>query len=728
MLAKFGIIIATLMVAITLAYAPVRAQFSQPGSAPSAATVSSIASNPSTGTITTIGSTVTFTVNFNVPVTVTGSPQLNLATSTVASHAVYQSGSGSTALNFLYTVQLNAAENPVATTASAICTTSCGGATITNSGFTSILLGANSKAFGIALAPSSTSANGTVIAAPNPTTPIIDSTGVQWTTTGTVGTICTTPNCLVANGTVVGGASITQIAYVNNVVWQENAAGNWYSASYSGSTWTTPAGPSTQSPLPSTNGTLITTAATITNGVNAPAIVDSLYNDFTITSGAQAAVNGTTITAKTSVTAVCYVTGTVYVFSTPDWYPVATINGASTTFGSGSTTPPASGCGSGSQVAIGIAGAVVLSSNQTGASGYVCGPSGGTGGCTYAITGFPAWDAEVDQLAALMGRRMGVTYTSMNVGGNAASTWEGSAQQKLGTATNGAGNNLYSITLDSRTSPSSGAIPEVSWPMGESGDSTFSDLAPANIVSSGDAAIIDNVLGQFKTAGYPTLYLRLGWEMNGDWQPWSVTSAKGNAAAFKLAWQGFYTEAHRYAAANGMTVYVVFCPNNAGPSWNGDIALSTWVPSSAYIDIYSIDDYGGNGTTPTSAVDGFNYSMQQMIAYAKAAGKPIAGSEIGGLDATWSASYVSALVGAGVPISHWIFWDSDTAGSIADGEGSWSNPTDDNCTTSGTTTSASGGTNPCGANTPPANPTNPSYAYYWWQGFNSINGTISGNQ
>ncbi|MBO3700895.1 S-layer family protein, partial [Roseivirga sp. E12] len=66
-------------------------------------TVTSLAV-PADGTYTT-GQNLDFTVNFDEAVTVTGSPQLSLTVGSATKQAVYQSGSGSTALLFRYTAQ-----------------------------------------------------------------------------------------------------------------------------------------------------------------------------------------------------------------------------------------------------------------------------------------------------------------------------------------------------------------------------------------------------------------------------------------------------------------------------------------------------------------------------------------------------------------------------------------------------------------------------------------------
>ncbi|MCX6954812.1 MAG: Ig-like domain-containing protein [Verrucomicrobia bacterium] len=85
---------ALLIAGLALAASPLRAV---------GPTVSSV-TPPANGTYLT-GQTVSFTVNFNLAITVTGTPQLSLAIGGTARTANYVSGSGTTALVFSYTVQ-----------------------------------------------------------------------------------------------------------------------------------------------------------------------------------------------------------------------------------------------------------------------------------------------------------------------------------------------------------------------------------------------------------------------------------------------------------------------------------------------------------------------------------------------------------------------------------------------------------------------------------------------
>jgi hypothetical protein len=102
-----------------------------------------------------------------------------------------------------------------------------------------------------------------------------------------------------------------------------------------------------------------------------------------------------------------------------------------------------------------------------------------------------------------------------------------------------------------------------------------------------------------------TLLLRWGWEMNGDWFPWSGASNGGGStgqAKFRQAWIHTWTIFHQAGATN---VKWVWCPNNGNYPYRG------FYPGDRYVDWVGVDGYnwGGNdwqsmGQILTSGVGG----------------------------------------------------------------------------------------------------------------------------
>nr|WP_294527671.1 cellulase family glycosylhydrolase [uncultured Rhodopila sp.] len=149
------------------------------------------------------------------------------------------------------------------------------------------------------------SANDTVVLAGS-SAAITDAAGNTWTLAGGV---------VNENGAAAGlSAGVTEIAYVNGTVWQENASALWWS--WTGTAWSTGSG-TTTSPLPapppvtppapvaSPNDTMVLAGSTA-------AITDASGNKWTITSTGQVAVNGVADTTTANVTELAYVNKVIW--------------------------------------------------------------------------------------------------------------------------------------------------------------------------------------------------------------------------------------------------------------------------------------------------------------------------------------------------------------------------------------------------------------------------------
>jgi Glycosyl hydrolase family 26 len=122
----------------------------------------------------------------------------------------------------------------------------------------------------------------------------------------------------------------------------------------------------------------------------------------------------------------------------------------------------------------------------------------------------------------------------------------------------------------------------------------------------------------------PVLYIRTGWEFNGDWFPWS---AHGQAEEFKRAFQNF------------VKVFKSVSPRFRF-EWNvnvGDVGMdpTTAYPGDEYVDIIGMNFYWNTSWDPSDPVAAFNSMMYRKWGlkwhqdFAKAHGKPTAYSEWG---------------------------------------------------------------------------------------------------
>ena len=148
------------------------------------------------------------------------------------------------------------------------------------------------------------SANDTVVNAGS-NAAIVDAVGNKWT--------ITSGGQVAVNGKAdTTTAGVIELAYVGGKIWQENGAKLWWGETQPNASWA-PAAGTAVSPLPtppapppvSANDTVVTAGSTA-------AIVDASGNHWTITSGGQIAVNGTTDTSTGNVTEIAYVNGQVW--------------------------------------------------------------------------------------------------------------------------------------------------------------------------------------------------------------------------------------------------------------------------------------------------------------------------------------------------------------------------------------------------------------------------------
>ena len=151
------------------------------------------------------------------------------------------------------------------------------------------------------------SANDTVVLAGS-TGAITDGSGNRWTITAG-GQVAINGN---ADTTTAG---VVQLAYVNGTIWQENSAKLWWGETQPNASWSPQAGTAV-SPLPAPPAPtpVVTPSANdtvVAAGSSAP-IVDATGNKWTITSGAQVAVNGNADTTTAGVIELAYVNGTIW--------------------------------------------------------------------------------------------------------------------------------------------------------------------------------------------------------------------------------------------------------------------------------------------------------------------------------------------------------------------------------------------------------------------------------
>jgi len=177
--------------------------------------------------------------------------------------------------------------------------------------------------------PAVPSANDTVVKAGSAAA-ITDGSGNKWTITSGAQ--------VAVNGAAdTTTAGVIGIAYVNNTIWQENASKLWWGETSPNASWSPTAGTSTSplpaAPQPSPNDTVVKGGSTAT-------ITDASGNKWSITSGAQVAVNGVADTTTAGVIELAYVNRTIWQENASKLWWEKTSSSASWSPTAGTSTSP----------------------------------------------------------------------------------------------------------------------------------------------------------------------------------------------------------------------------------------------------------------------------------------------------------------------------------------------------------------------------------------------------
>ena len=166
--------------------------------------------------------------------------------------------------------------------------------------------------------------------------------------------------------------------------------------------------------------------------------------------------------------------------------------------------------------------------------------------------------------------------------------------------------------------PSSGTIPVIGIPLASnSGGWANVDSFYQAIVAGTDDADYQGIVDAWANNGYKTIDLRLGYEFDGNFMPWSPGSSGSPTANadFVAAWQHLADLVHARGAADGITVNTVWNPTDI--SWSPATPTSLY-PGNQYVDIIGTDAYSpiyGNGLTnwpaPNTAAVSSSSSVDQ---------------------------------------------------------------------------------------------------------------------
>lgn len=120
----------------------------------------------------------------------------------------------------------------------------------------------------------------------------------------------------------------------------------------------------------------------------------------------------------------------------------------------------------------------------------------------------------------------------------------------------------------------------------------MNDVANGNYdlddAAAGRHRVWSAILDAFKNAGFRKIYLRIGWEQNGNWYGWQVRS-EASRVAYIAAWRHVADLAHAYANANGMTIETVWSPSASYANYG--MSEESSYPGDEYVDIIAPTAY-----------------------------------------------------------------------------------------------------------------------------------------
>lgn len=96
------------------------------------------------------------------------------------------------------------------------------------------------------------------------------------------------------------------------------------------------------------------------------------------------------------------------------------------------------------------------------------------------------------------------------------------------------------------------------------------------------------IFDAFKNAGFRKVYLRIGWEQNGNWYGWQVRS-EATRVAYIAAWRHVANLAHAYANANGMVIETMWSPSASYANYG--LSEESSYPGDEYVDIIAPTAY-----------------------------------------------------------------------------------------------------------------------------------------
>lgn len=163
--------------------------------------------------------------------------------------------------------------------------------------------------------------------------------------------------------------------------------------------------------------------------------------------------------------------------------------------------------------------------------------------------------------------------------------------------------------------------------------------------ATGRSRVWPAIFDAYRAQGFAKIYLRIGWEQNGNWYGWRVRN-EATRAAYIAAWRHVADVAHAYAAANAMTIETIWSPSASYANFG--VPEESSYPGDAYVDIVGPDAYSPIWSV-TRTADGsgyFDWSSRSSVTLADWLANPVNRRRIWDYPA---ADYWNQTRGWGVP-------------------------------------------------------------------------------
>ncbi|MDY6946108.1 MAG: discoidin domain-containing protein [Pseudomonadota bacterium] len=96
------------------------------------------------------------------------------------------------------------------------------------------------------------------------------------------------------------------------------------------------------------------------------------------------------------------------------------------------------------------------------------------------------------------------------------------------------------------------------------------------------------IFDAFRNKGFRKIYLRIGWEQNGNWYGWQVRS-EATRVAYIAAWRHVANLAHSYANTHGMVIETMWSPSASYANYG--LTEESSYPGDQYVDIIAPTHY-----------------------------------------------------------------------------------------------------------------------------------------